>query len=185
MARLTETDWERAAWKRLAQEGIDGVRVEALARDLGVTKGSFYWHFADREALLRSLLEDWERRGTERIIAAVDAVSDEPPADRVRSLTGAVFGRPDKDVFEVGIRMWSRSHHGAREVLRRVDARRVGYVAQLLEDAGIDKDRAQLRADVIYRALIGDFTLNTSGAGRMSRGAVAELIELALTGASK
>lgn len=181
MARLTAADWESAAWKRLAAEGIDGVRIEALARDLGVTKGSFYWHFTDREALLSALLEDWEKRGTERIIAAVDAVASESSAGRVRSLAGVVFGRPQMDVIEIGIRMWSRSHDGAREVLKRVDARRIAYVAQLLEDAGIVKEKAHLRADVIYRALIGDFTMNTSGAGRMSAGAVGELIELALS----
>ena len=63
-------DWVDAAYARFRDEGFDGLRVEALARDLGATKGSFYWHFADRAALVTAVMERWEREETDAFIRA-------------------------------------------------------------------------------------------------------------------
>src|SRR3954453_8612881 len=71
-ASLTSDDWTRAALEALARGGLAAVAVEPLAKELGATKGSFYWHFADRSALLEAALDLWERRDTDRVIAAVD-----------------------------------------------------------------------------------------------------------------
>lgn len=181
MARLTRSDWQRAALVRLATDGIDGVRVEALARDLGATKGSFYWHFHDRESLYASILEYWEALGTDSVIELIDALTSATPEARLRRLLDEVFGHPEADAVEVGIRAWARHHELARETVARVDGRRVVYVTDLLVAAGVPRAVAQLRATILYRALIGDFTVNAHGGGRMGPTAVAEIAALALS----
>src|ERR671911_1826652 len=79
---LTAEDWIEAAYRAMAEGGVEAVAVEPLARKLGVTKGSLYWHFEDRKALLEALLERWERESTEARIAAARQVAD--PRERVR-----------------------------------------------------------------------------------------------------
>ena len=162
MPSLTARDWTIAAALRLAADGADHVRVERLAQTLGVSKGSFYWHFADRAALLTAVLEMWEHEGTERIIADVDA-TDLTPEQRLRTLVTRTFGEPQFDGIELGIRAWARHDASAREAAIRVDARRLSYVARLIHDAGIDAAAAGERAALLYRTLMGEFVLRAQG----------------------
>ncbi len=83
-SRLGAEAWEDAALKAIADRGLAGAAIEPLAKKLGVTKGSFYWHFADREALIRAALKRWEKRSTEDVIASLEAIED--PRDRLRQL---------------------------------------------------------------------------------------------------
>jgi len=87
---LTAEDWVRAALRALAKGGVGAVAVEPLAQQLGVTKGSFYWHFPTRDALLSAALEHWEKESTEAVIVAVDTIAD--PRDRLMRLGAAVGG---------------------------------------------------------------------------------------------
>src|SRR3954454_25212776 len=87
---LTSDDWTRAALDALARGGLSAVAVEPLAKELGATKGSFYWHFADRSALIAAALALWEQRDTDAIIAAVDRADD--ATARLRNLLRLVFG---------------------------------------------------------------------------------------------
>jgi AcrR family transcriptional regulator len=74
--RLSAADWEQAALDLIAAQGVGAVAVEALARRLGVTKGSFYWHFPTREALLKVALERWERQDTDNVLGQVEPIAD-------------------------------------------------------------------------------------------------------------
>src|SRR5690348_18444965 len=76
--RLSAADWERGALEMIAQEGVGALAVEALARRLGVTKGSFYWHFKNREALLQAALNRWEVDDTRELSGHVEAVGEHP-----------------------------------------------------------------------------------------------------------
>src|SRR5829696_5322648 len=87
---LKAEDWVAAARAAMAEGGIDAVAVEPLARRLGVTKGSFYWHFKDRKALLKATLERWEKESTEARISASRRISD--PNERLVRLGEEVFG---------------------------------------------------------------------------------------------
>src|SRR3954452_8237602 len=83
-ARLSAADWEQAALETLAESGLGAVAVESLARRLGVTKGSFYWHFPTREALIKAALERWERRDEDEVMAPIEPIAD--PRARLREL---------------------------------------------------------------------------------------------------
>lgn len=176
---LDRAAWLMAAWRALARSGVEGVRVEPLASELGVTKGSFYWHFADRAALLDALLEDWERRATAAVIDRVDATSADPRV-RLRELvhfTTSVSEAPD---VEHAIRAWGAVDGAARKKLDRVDARREAYVRALLIAAGVDEGVASFRAHVVYLALIGEYARVAHGGAPTSLDAWEELLRMTL-----
>lgn len=158
MARLTSLDWTRAALHQLAALGVDGVRVEPLAKLLGASKGSFYWHFANRDALLNSVLDYWEQQGTEAEILLADSLEGDP-RERLTTLLSSVFGQPQNDGYELAIRSWARHDDRAKIVVIRVDERRVHYVAGLLEACGVPTDTAVTRSEIAYRMLTGHMVM--------------------------
>jgi AcrR family transcriptional regulator len=150
--RLDTQAWVRAALDLLAEQGIDGVRVESLAKQLGVTKGSFYWHFKDRDALLEAILDAWRRQATLRIIARLDQTT-QTPAGRLRQLLHLPFrgARSERGAdVELSLRLWSRRDARARAALAEVDQLRLSYIAGLLEDCGCAADDAKARAVLAY-----------------------------------
>lgn len=162
MTTLTADDWIMAAAVRLGDSGVDAVKVEPLAAELGVSKGSFYWHFSNREGLLTGVLAKWEALGTEAIINAVERDAVGP--QRLHRLLAQVFGNPQHDGIELGIRAWARRDPAVRLVVSRVDARRVDYVAALLVECDVPHREARTRAEFMYRTLIGEFVLRSHGA---------------------
>lgn len=162
MATLTAADWILAAVARLGTDGVEHVRIEPLAKDLKVSKGSFYWHFANRDALLAAVLAMWEAEGTEAIIAHVESTGASAE-ERIWNLVTRTFGQPEFDGVELGIRAWARRDPQARAIVERVDARRIGYVAALLTECGVPNALAKTRTDFMYRTLIGEFVLRSHG----------------------
>lgn len=162
MAQLTREDWIEAGFGALSTGDIDGVRIERLAKDLGVTKGSFYWHFENRRALLDAMIEEWERLGTSRIIEVVDATSGDP-IERLRALVGLTTTNHLRDKLEARVRVWAGIDPAACEMISRIDERRIAYVVDLLVEAGVAKVRARLRAEALYRMMIGEFVWRTTG----------------------
>ncbi len=150
--RLEARDWVRAGLTQLADQGISGVKVEALAKRMGITKGSFYWHFKDREALLVAMLADWRRRATVDIINRLNH-SEGVPAERLRKLLRLpVTGKSASwgaDV-ELAIRLWGRHDPNARATLAEVDEIRIKHLCRLLEEVGIAPDQALPRAILAY-----------------------------------
>ncbi len=181
MARLSADDWIDAAAARFAEGGADAVRVEPLAKALGVSKGSFYWHFADRAALLTGVVDAWEQRGTMEIIDAVEREADEP-AERLWALFERTFGTPSTvDAFETAIRALASRDAHARAVTKRVDRRRLAFVAELLLAAGIPRAEAKRRADLLYCTLIGEYLQRSYGKTKLDRRALRSLHRLLLT----
>jgi AcrR family transcriptional regulator len=150
-ARLSIADWEAAALDALAEDGLAAVAVEPLARRLGVTKGSFYWHFADREALLAAALSHWEKRHTESVINVLEGIRD--PRERLatllrRALTG---GRADR----IHIALASEKHPLARETLARVTHRRLVYLESCYVELGQTRREAKRSALFAYTIYVG------------------------------
>jgi len=163
MARLTPDDWVLAAMRVMASRGVEAVKVEVLAREMGVSKGSFYHHFGKRKDLLDALIERWEDEGTEDVIEGVESEAADPDT-RLRALMKRVFGTElEYDIFESQLRAWARRDDGVREAVARVDARRIGYVADLLVARGHSRAKARARARILYRTLVGDFVIRSHG----------------------
>jgi AcrR family transcriptional regulator len=169
-SRRTRSDWITAATQSLAREGIGAVRVEALARELGVTKGSFYWHFEDLDALLVAIFEAWEQNGTQRIIDLVEREGGTAEA-KMRHLW-AICSGPNIGP-ELALRDFARRDARVAEIVERVDERRVSYLRTLLAAHGCRPDETEARAMLIYSLLIGSYFIRVRH-GRKSRETVLE-----------
>ena len=166
MPRKSREDWLRAGLRCLAREGVDGVRVEPLAKRLGVTKGSFYWHFADRAELLDALLEEWAETATAAVIAQAEAAGDAARA-RLERLT-AIAAEGFNAELELALHDWARREPAVAAAVDGVNARRMDYLRKLLREAGFDPAQTEARAFLLYSALLGDRLLPHAH-GRFSR----------------
>ncbi len=153
--RLTAHDWTAAAVTALARGGIAAVAVEPIAASLGTTKGSFYWHFGNRDALLEAALLEWERTDTDDVIALVETEPD--LHRRLRMLLAVALGagaaRPG-DRVELALQP-TAGHPLVAPVLARVTARRLGYLADLFSALGFPPDEARQRSLLAYTAYLG------------------------------
>jgi AcrR family transcriptional regulator len=146
--------WVDAAMQALAAGGPDAVRVEALAARLGVSKGGFYWHFTDRQALLEETLDTWEKTMVEDVIATVESRPADPRAklqqlfELARSVDFAV---------ELAIRDWSRRERNVAERVRRVDDRRMGYLRSLFGQFCADENDVEARSLLAFSLFIGSY----------------------------
>ncbi|WP_308257719.1 TetR/AcrR family transcriptional regulator [Pseudonocardia lacus] len=169
--RLSARDWTDAAVVALAEGGIGAVAVEPLATRLGTTKGSFYWHFANRDALLAAALESWERTDTEEVIALVAAEPD-PRTQLHTLLTLAVGGRDGQRGGRVELALLAtRDHPLVAPVLARVTARRIDYVARLFGGLGLPPDEARRRGLLAYSAYLGHAQLTQAAPDTVPGGA--------------
>lgn len=150
--RLSANDWTEAALTALGEGGVPAVAVEPLAARLGTTKGSFYWHFANREALLEAALSLWEQRFTEATISAVAAEPD--PAARLRMLFTRVSRDAEHSPVSVSV-LASAGHELVGPVVRRVMERRMSYVIGLFEEVGFPPEVALQRAVLGLTAHVG------------------------------
>lgn len=152
--------WLRAASHALRSGGVEAVRIEPLARTLGVTKGSFYWHFRDRDALLAALLEDWERRAGALFLRRLEAASVDP-VKRLGLLLETVI-REGRGAIDPAIRAWATRDERAAAALARVDQVRLGWLEGLFRDIGFDAADSTARARLAYFALLGEHGLRST-----------------------
>jgi AcrR family transcriptional regulator len=163
IARTPRTAWIDAALEALAAGGPDAVRVEALAVRLGVSKGGFYWHFADRGALLQETLDRWEQVAVEDVIERVESLPADPRA-RVHELF-ALAPTADFEV-ELALRDWARRDQGVAARLRQVDGRRLTWLRSLFAEISADEDDAEARSMLAYSLLVGSYFIAAQHDGR-------------------
>ena len=149
---LSADDWEREALLLIARKGVQGLAVEPLARSMGITKGSFYWHFSNRDALLEQTLKRWEAHDSRNIEAALGSI--DVPRDRLRDF----FRRVGKEklTHEVYRELCAAAGHPiVAPVLERVTRRRMAYLAAAFRESGLSRDAAEHRAMLAYSAYLG------------------------------
>ncbi|MCX5232748.1 TetR/AcrR family transcriptional regulator [Streptomyces sp. NPDC006553] len=163
--RLTADDWADAALAALGERGLAAVAVEPLAARLGTTKGSFYWHFANRDALVVAALARWEEQSTERIITAMEAAEPDPAARLAALLRGATASAAG-DPLEVRL-LAAADHPEVAAALARVTERRVGYLAHLFELLGFPPAEARGRGFFAYTSYLGHAQLAHAAPGAL------------------
>lgn len=152
-SRLTPADWARAAFRAIARGGIDAVAIEPLAAELGATKGSFYWHFENREALIEAALDEWERHLTDHVIDELERISN--PAERLKKLLAGAFQLKSKDRAAEVVLLANPDHTAVRNRVRHVAQRRISYMAQQLEALGWSPAEALDRAVLLSYLYVG------------------------------
>jgi AcrR family transcriptional regulator len=147
--QLSADDWIKEGLKALAKSGFTALKADPLARAMGVSRGSFYWHFADLGAFQAAVLKRWREIAAEQIIADVEAAGDEPLQALLRRSFGA---RLD---LERAVRNWAAFDAAAQAAVRAIDRRRLDYIEQLLAKRGLGAATAQARAQILYWTFLG------------------------------
>jgi AcrR family transcriptional regulator len=149
--QLSARDWLDVGLKALAANGFTALKAEPLAKALKVSRGSFYWHFADLNAYHAAVLVHWREVTAERVIADLETTPEGESALEVllrRTFSGRL-------ALERAVRSWATSDAQARAAVQAIDRRRLDYVELLLRKAGQPGDIAQARAQILYWAFIG------------------------------
>ena len=165
---LSSADWIGAALEVIVEDGLGGVAVEPLAVRLGATKGSFYHHFPNRDALIVAMLEDWERSETEVVIARLELIPD--PAERLRAVMAAALADQPGGVRDAAL-VGSASHPLVKPAVARVTERRLSYIARAYSELGASPKEARRRALLFYGSYLGLFDYIRVGLGRPLAGA--------------
>ena len=149
-----KSQWTQAGLEALRKGGVAGVRVERLAEDIGLTKGSFYWHFRGRGELLEALLDFWAREMTEAEFERVQAVRGGLAA-RLRTLAEDVLEK-GMGRYDPAVRAWARSDKKVAAAVAQVDRRRVRALTGFFEEGGFAPAEARTRARLFYTFLLGE-----------------------------
>jgi AcrR family transcriptional regulator len=149
--QLSAKDWLDQGLRALARSGFPALKAEPLAKAMGVSRGSFYWHFADIGAYHAAILKHWREVAAEQIIANLEAASgDDNP---LQLLLRRAFGT--RPALENAVRTWATVDPAARSAVQAIDRRRLGYVENLLGASGLPADVARPRAQILYWAFLG------------------------------
>ena len=175
---LTPETWIEAATTVLVDHGIDHVRVDVLATQLGVTRGSFYWHFRDREDLLRRVLQAWQQSATEQLTKRLETARTDA-REQLRDVISLPFrGRAAVRAarIELAIRAWARRDEMARQAVDEADASRIAYHAQVFGALGFAADEAAMRGFLLYSYEVAESLLTRQGsaAQKQARSAFVE-----------
>ena len=157
--RLDREDWLEAGLEALEQGGVEAVAVVPLARSLGVTRGSFYWHFDSRGELLDGVLERWERIHSDEVLDALQAIDD--PRRRL----AALFERSASKPPSIFVRLLDAADRepSVKAVLERSARRRIDVLAQACREAGMTPAEARRRATLCYAAYVGLARMTADG----------------------
>jgi AcrR family transcriptional regulator len=175
--RTPRSKWIDEGLRALAAGGPDAVRVEPLAQALGVTRGGFYWHFANRRALLDEMLDTWERVSIDDVIERVDRAGGDARV-RLRRLFSLAASSRELLRIDLAVRDWSRRDPGVSERLRRVDNRRMEYLRSLFGGFCADEDDVEARCTVVMSLFVGSHFIAADHAGRRR----ADVVDLVLGG---
>lgn len=163
---LTASAWIEAAFRALTIGGSQAIRAEAIARELKVSKGSFYWHFENVDALKTQMLQLWQAQATQSIIEILEG-SDVPAADKLRMLVDVATSdgnaKYDGVLAEAAIRDWARYDARASETVEAVDSQRLNYLDILFGQCGAKPPMIRTNSSILYGALIGMEPLSHAG----------------------
>lgn len=153
LTRATQNEWLEQGLIALHESGVDALTIDLMCQRLGVTKGSFYHHFANRTEYLRALLTYWEERYTSQFIAYAE--QGDTPLAKMRRLTHLIVDIDSSTDVEATIRLWAFHEPMAREFVERVDRRRIDYVRDLGLQLTGNAEHADTIARIAYAILVG------------------------------
>jgi AcrR family transcriptional regulator len=165
VVRTPRNAWIDAGLRALSAGGPDAVRVERLARSLGVTKGGFYWHFDDRGGLLDAMLDTWERTVIDDVIDRVERDGGDARA-KLQRLFDLAAARRDYVEVELAVRDWARRDKTAARRLRRVDNRRMGYLRTQFREICDGADEVEVRCMLVMSLFVATHFIAASHDGR-------------------
>ena len=173
--QLSARDWIDQGLRILANEGFSALKAEPLAKAMGVSRGSFYWHFVDVSAFHAAILKAWREVAAEAIIAHVEAASANE--DPLTVLLQRVFS--EKLALERAVRSWAAFDAAAKAAVQAIDRRRLDYVERLIRGRGVADEIAAARAQILYWAFLGYALADRPLPKARREAALAELVRIA------
>lgn len=155
--RLTREEWLFSALELMSKKGIESVKVVVLAKHLGVTSGSFYWHFKDRKDLCEALLNYWEREMTDVAIDVAKKFQDSPEKRIWKLMEQEMDTGLAK--YDFAISLWAQTDSAAKTVLQRVMEKRFSFATWMFMELGFDKLQAEARGRMMVVYMMGESTL--------------------------
>ncbi len=157
--QLKRSDWIKAALEMLIADGIDAVQITTLSKNLGVTRGSFYWHFENRDALLAALIAEWRAKNSGTMTAALEMSAS--LQDAILDLFAVWVDHEKFDPsLDQAVRDWARRSSDVRSIVEKEDENRVVAIAAMFERFGFEETEAFIRARVIYFTQLSYYALN-------------------------
>jgi AcrR family transcriptional regulator len=168
--RLDRDAWIQAALGMLEHGSIENVRVEPLAKALGVTKGSFYWHFKDRDEFLQGILDTWRQWAVSKVIERLERQNEDAQETirQVLQLSSVPKNVKRAQLIELAIRGWARRDKQAARAVAEVDEQRIRFSTRLFQRMGLDEEQARARAFLVYCFNHGD-ALSNNGQNQEDR----------------
>jgi AcrR family transcriptional regulator len=173
--QLSVQDWLDQGLKTLASRGFTALKAEPLAKAMGVSRGSFYWHFADIGAFHAAILRHWREVAAEQIIASLEAAAGKE--NLLHLLLRQAF--PGKLALERAVRHWATFDIAARNAVQAIDRRRLDYLERLLLEAGFPDEIAAARAQILYWAFLGSALADKPLPKAQQQSVLDELIRIA------
>ena len=145
--RVSKGEWLARALEVLRSEGFQGIRVERLARDLGIAKAGFYWHFRDRRDLMQSLLDHWTRESTAVVTENPELVEGDPEKRLYKTMVVIL----DRDLakYDLAIRDWAARDPDAAKAIRLVYRKRLEFVRGIFSDLGFRGQQLEMRTRLL------------------------------------
>lgn len=168
-SRLGREDWIGAARRALIRAGVGEVKVDVLARALRVTRGSFYWHFKDRDDLLCALLASWVHTNTEPFQRVLKADTSNPVVQYRRFLEIWIRATEFDPAYDSAVRDWARTSSEAAARVSRADETRMAILRDILRRMGYGAVEAEVRARVTYYHQVGYYALHIVESQRLRR----------------
>ena len=160
--RLGREEWLSRSLEVLSREGKAKLRIDALTKSLGITKGSFYWHFKDRADFVKSLAEFWAKNSTEQVIDYLNEFQEDA-SDRLFKLMEYLY-RKDFGKYDIAMRAWAAQEPEVAKVVKKVDEKRFTIVHSLFAELGFKGQELEMRTRtfVVYHSLeLGSFASGT------------------------
>lgn len=178
MARLTKNDWLDHGLRTLEAHGFTSLKADRLAKSLGVSRGSFYWHFEDLAAFHTAVLNHWLEVSVLAVVKQFGDI-DHPPGQKLGLLIERAAAGPRG--LEQAVRAWAFNEPAVRTIVAEVDRQRMAFIAELLEAHGLDREPAQRRALLIYLSAVGYNVLGDTFEPALEESAVQDLIAFAVS----
>ncbi len=157
LKRVSKDEWLNCALEALENSGVDGVRIDALARQLGVARSGFYWHFKDRQDLLAHMLEYWTQEYTKVVTENKDFAGGTP----VQRLENVMRTIRDYDLgrFEAAIFVWSQSDPIARKALDVTHKQRMDFIGNIFSEIGFEGDELDMRVQLFVGYMAWEYSI--------------------------
>lgn len=178
MDRLSREQWLDHGLLNLAESGFTSLKADTLAKSLGVSRGSFYWHFKDLATFQHAVIQHWQTATVAAGIKQLEVEESDPAARLAHIISIGVVG---EQALERSIRAWALNNEHVKQTVDQVDHHRLRYLQNLIEEIGLEPIKAKVRARIIYCGFLGQIILGDGSLNQTeSENLIEELVNLAI-----